>query len=89
MKKFAVLYACSIILCLNAALLADSSIYDIEVFTQNGDYYDDPALDIYMEVLSIDTTAVRFDFYNDSTLDSSAVSHIYFYDDLFQSLRSI
>ncbi|MBW8002337.1 MAG: PEP-CTERM sorting domain-containing protein [Planctomycetes bacterium] len=89
MKKLTVLYACGVMLCLNTALLAGITTYNLDVFTQNGDYYDDPALDIYMEVLSADTTSVRFDFYNNSTLDSSAVSHIYFYEDLFQSLRSI
>ena len=55
-----------------------AAIYGLEVFTSNGYYYDNPGLDLYVDVTP-DGDQVRFEFRNDSTLASS-IEGIYFDD---------
>lgn len=58
--------------------LCGAAIYPFTIFTNNGNYYDDPGIDIYMDVWNGDDVA-KFTFYNDSTVQSS-VTGIYFDD---------
>ena len=50
--------------------------YSFEVFTNNGDYADSSALNIYVEVVEVEGLA-SFTFYNESDI-SSSVAGIYF-----------
>ncbi len=50
--------------------------WDFEIFTDNGDYNDDPGGDFYFELLDEGALA-RFEFHNDSSFDST-ITHIYF-----------
>jgi len=54
------------------------AIYPFEIFTTNGSYYDDPGVDVYMEVDN-GGSVVDFTFYNDSTVQS-VITAIYFDD---------
>ena len=74
MKKLVLVTLVSV-LCLSAA---QATIYPLEVFTNNGDYNDDPGLNFYMDVFNGGNTA-KFKFYNDSTVQSS-ITNIYFDD---------
>lgn len=58
--------------------LCGATIYQFEIFTNNGNFYDNPGMDIYMDV-SNGGSVVEFTFYNDSTVQSS-VTGIYFDD---------
>ena len=71
-------------LCLLAVVLCafsypvSATLYPFEIFTSNGLYYDDPGVDIYMDVGN-GGSIVDFTFYNDSTVQSS-ITNIYFDD---------
>ncbi len=58
--------------------LCGATLYQFEIFTDNGSFYDDPGINIYMDV-SNGGSIVEFTFYNDSTVQSS-VTNIYFDD---------
>ena len=45
-------------------------VYPLEVFTNNGGYYDSPDLDLYVEVVDSESR-VDFIFHNESIIDSS------------------
>ncbi len=70
-----------------AAVSQASIIYELEVFTSNGAYFDSPALDLYVEV-SDQLGQVRFEFHNDSTV-SSSIEGIYFDDGSLLGIASI
>ncbi len=72
-------YIVSVILvCALGAGSAFAALYPFEIFTDNGDFNDDPGINIYMDVWNGDNVA-KFTFYNDSTIQSS-VTNIYFDD---------
>ena len=72
-------YIVSVILvCTLGAGSAFATIYPFTIFTDNGDYNDDPGINIYMDVWNGDNIAY-FTFYNDSTVQSS-ITNIYFDD---------
>ncbi|GAI78848.1 unnamed protein product, partial [marine sediment metagenome] len=51
-------------------------VYPLEIFTNNGSYYNSPDLDLYVEV-SEGQGQVDFTFYNESLINSS-IARIYF-----------
>ena len=57
-----------------------SPIY-LDIFTDNGNYADDPGMNLFVEVSAWAAGQVRFEFHNDSSMDSS-IAAIYFDDDL-------
>ena len=57
-----------------------SPIY-LDIFTDNGNYADDPGMNLFVEVSAGDVGQVRFEFHNDSSVDSS-IARIYFDDDV-------
>jgi len=77
----------AIVLGLPGDVLRAVEVYPIDIFTNNGPYYNSPDLDLYVEV-SDGTSQVDFTFHNASLIDSS-VSRIYFEDDLFLGIASI
>ncbi len=58
--------------------LCGATIYQFEIFTNNGNFNDDPGINIYMDVDNGDSIA-EFTFYNDSTVQST-ITNIYFDD---------
>ncbi|MHC4462858.1 MAG: PEP-CTERM sorting domain-containing protein [Planctomycetota bacterium] len=75
----------AIVLGLPANVLQAVEVYPIDIFTQNGLYYND--LDLSVEV-SDGTTVVDFTFNNASLIDSS-LARIYFEECLFLGTASI
>ena len=60
---------------------ANGALYQMAVFTDNGNYYDDPAVDIYIDVLP-QGDQIRFEVHNDSDKEvGSCVAQLYFDDD--------
>lgn len=55
---------------------ADATLLPFRIFTTNGRYYDDPGVDLYVDVCN-GGSIVDFIFYNDSTVDCS-IARIYF-----------
>ena len=55
-----------------------ATIYPFEIFTSNGAYYDDPGINMYMNVSNGGAVA-RFEFFNASTVDS-IITKIFFDD---------
>lgn len=53
-------------------------VYEFDVFTDNGRYADDPALNMFMEVSEQSDGHVLFEVYNGSTLSSSSIANVYF-----------
>ncbi len=58
--------------------LCGATIYPFTIFTNNGNFNDDPGINIYMDVTNGGSVA-EFTFYNDSTIQNS-VTNIYFDD---------
>ena len=73
------------------SLLVDSLhaavVYPLEIFTDNGSYYDSPDMDLYVE-LSDRESCVDFTFRNESIIDSS-IARIYFVGGSFLSFAEI
>jgi len=73
------------------SLLVDSlhatAVYPLEIFTDNGSYYDSPDIDLYVE-LSDRESCVDFTFRNESIIDSS-IARIYFAGGSFLSFAEI
>ena len=69
-----------------AAIILET--YDLEVFTDNGDYNDDPRLDLKVEFYDNEDGRVLFKFLNDSTIASS-IEGIYFDDGSLLGISSI
>ncbi len=55
-----------------------ATIYPFEIFTDNGDFNDDPGINMYMDVYNGGNVA-KFTFYNDSAVQST-ITNIYFDD---------
>lgn len=53
-------------------------IYEFDVFTDNGNYADDPALNMYFEISEQGDGSVLFEIHNDSTIASSSIANVYF-----------
>lgn len=64
-----------------------SPIYRLNVFTNNGNYYGDPNIILEVEV-SVEFGLARFDFRNESTIDS-VVAAIYLEQGSLDSLHSL
>ncbi len=62
-------------------------VYPLEVFTNNGGYYDSPDLDLYVEVVDRESR-IDFIFHNESIIDSS-IARIYFEGGSFLSFAEI
>ena len=55
-----------------------SVIYDLGVYTDNGDFADDPGLDMYVEVSQYGQDQVLFEIVNANLIDSSSIKAAYF-----------
>ncbi|MCK4850909.1 MAG: PEP-CTERM sorting domain-containing protein [Phycisphaerae bacterium] len=66
-----------------ASLIHMDTFY-LNIFTDNGDYADDPAVSLFVEVFRYDNDdeLVYFEFHNDSDDVESSIARIYFDDDL-------
>ena len=62
-------------------------VHQLEIFTDNGSYYDSPDMDLYVEVADRDSH-VDFTFHNESLIDSS-IARIYFEGGPFLSIADI
>ena len=67
-----------ILVCTLGVGSAIATIYPFEIFTDNGDFNDDPGINMYMDVYNGGNIA-QFTFYNDSTVQST-ITNIYFDD---------
>ena len=81
---FFVVSVLTLALCFPASPL---QAYPLEIFTSNGDYYDSPDLDLYVEVTN-GANQVDFTFHNESLIDSS-IADIYFDDGSLLGIASI
>lgn len=72
----AVTFLAAILLGLPADVSRAAVVYPLEIFTNNGSYYNSPDLDLYVEVSDGEDQAV-FTFYNESLINSS-ITTIYF-----------
>ncbi len=75
------------VLCASASLL-QATIYPLEIFTNNGIYYNSPDLDLHVVVSNGEAGQVDFTFYNESLLESS-IARIYFDDNSLLSIAGI
>lgn len=66
------------LVCTLGAGSAFATLYQFEIFTDNGNFNDDPGMNIYMDVTNGGSVA-EFTFYNNSTVQTS-VTNIYFDD---------
>lgn len=64
-----------------------SPVYSLDIFTNNGDYHDDPRVAVELEV-SEEAGLARFDFRNQSTL-LCVVAQVYFEQGSLDSLESL
>ncbi len=74
-RKFLIVCVCGFLLSFGAGIL-ESTPFNFSVITANGIYYDDPALDLQVDVFD-SGGLVGFEFNNYSTMDS-VVKSIYF-----------
>ncbi|MBA7637990.1 hypothetical protein ES703_45639 [subsurface metagenome] len=58
--------------------LCYGAVFSFEIFTENGDYYDNPGVNLYVDV-NDGSGKANFTFYNDSEFDCST-ARIYFDD---------
>ena len=79
MRKFSIICICSFVFCFYHTVALQAVIYDFQIFTTNGNYYDDPGWNLYVEVVEVSATQIDFTFYNGSSIDSS-IARIYFDD---------
>ncbi len=68
----------SALVCILFLQTSYAAIYPFEIFTDNGNFNNDPGVNVWMEVSNGDNI-VEFTFYNDSTVQST-VTNIYFDD---------
>ncbi len=74
----------------NPAVSQAAMLYDFEVFGAEGNYYDDPGLNMHVEVWEeADDNRVRFEFHNTSTIASSTLGRIYFDGDSLAGIWNI
>jgi len=78
------------VLCASASLLQAGYVYvyPLEIFTNNGIYYNSPDLDLYVEVSNGEAGQVDFIIYNESLVESSIV-RIYFDDNSLLGVAGI
>jgi len=76
------------LLLIPASLLQAGYVYPLEIFTDNGIYYDSPDLNLYVEVSDGEAGQVDFTFYNESLLDSS-IARIYFDDNSLLGIAGV
>jgi len=69
-------FLAAVLLGLPADVSRAAVVYPLEIFTNNGSYYNSPDLDLYVEVSDGEDQAV-FTFYNESLINSS-ITTIYF-----------
>ena len=69
-------FLAAVLLGLPADVSRAAVVYPLEIFTNNGSYYNSPDLDLYVEVSDGEGEAV-FTFYNESLINSS-ITTIYF-----------
>ena len=75
------------VLCASASLL-QAGLYPLEIFTNNGIYYNSPDLDLYVEVTDGEAGQVDFIIYNESLVESS-IARIYFDDNSLLGIAGI
>jgi len=75
-RHLTITFLAAILLGLPADVLRAAVVYPLEIFTNNGSYYNSPDLDLYVEVSDGEGEAV-FTFYNESLINSS-IATIYF-----------
>ncbi|MHC4125147.1 MAG: hypothetical protein ACYSRR_01660 [Planctomycetota bacterium] len=78
MKAIKVLLVCGLVLGFNISI-SQATVYEFDIFSQNGQYYDGPGVDITVDVTSSEAGTVDFTFFNNSTVQSP-VARIYFDD---------
>lgn len=76
MKKL-VFLTCVLWLAMGATTSRANAVYPLEIFTTEGQYYDSPDLNLYVEVSGADPGQAVFSFYNESSINS-AIAQIYF-----------
>jgi hypothetical protein len=78
MKKKALHLILGLVFAFNTAI-SQATIYPLDIFTNNGQYFNDPAVDLYMDVTSLDEDEdkVDFTFYNNSSTPCT-IAKIYF-----------
>jgi hypothetical protein len=76
MKKKALHLILGLVFAFNTAI-SQATIYPLDIFTNNGQYFNDPAVDLYMDVTSLDEDKVDFTFYNNSSTPCS-IAKIFF-----------
>lgn len=89
-KLLSIIWLSTSIFFFNPAVSQATMFYDFEVFTTEGNYHDDPGLNMYMGVWEeADDNRVRFEFHNTSTIASSTIGRIYFDSDSFAGIWDI
>jgi len=83
----AVTFLVAILSGLPAGVSRAAVVYPLEIFTNNGSYYNSPDLDLYVEV-SDEEGRVSFTFYNESLINSS-IARIYFDGGSLSSIADI
>ena len=78
MKKTFKLSCLIVLVCVLSLQTSYAALYPLEIFTNNGTYYDDPGIDLYMEV-SDGGSVANFEFFNNSTIDCT-ITRIFFDD---------
>jgi hypothetical protein len=59
--------------------ISQATVHEFDIFSQNGQYSNDPCVDITVDVTSSEASTVDFAFFNNSIVQSS-VAMIYFDD---------
>lgn len=73
-------FVAAILFGLPVNVLHATTIFPLEIFTADGDYYDSPDLDMYVAVFGVGAEPqVHFGFHNNSSIQSS-IARIYFDD---------
>lgn len=87
MKKTIGFLALVLFVSATASVLEGSIIYPLIPFTENGEYFDEPGLNLYIEVIYLQS-AIDFKFHNESSIDSS-IARIYLDDNSLLSFEGI
>ena len=66
---------------------SEGVIFPLEIFSTNGQYYNDPGVDLYVDVTN-GAGSAKFTFYNDSTINCS-IARIYFDDGTLLGITSV
>jgi len=68
---------CFCVLVMFAPTIQAACVYPIEIFTNNGDYFNSLEINLYVEVSQLLPEQIDFTFHNDSQIDS-CIAEIYF-----------